>query len=557
MINLPPAFIYIIGALLIPLIRVRRLQQAVALLIPVLAMATLLRMPQGVYWQVQFLDYELILGRVDKLSLLFAYIFVIISFISMIYAIHIKEMGQHVAAYLYVGSTLGVVFAGDLFSLFFFWEIMAAASVFLIWYNKTPTSLMAGFRYAMVHLFGGAILLGGIVMHISSTGSIAFNPFDLSTLAAKFILFGFLINAAVPPLHAWLPDAYPEGTITGSVFMTAFTTKSAVYVLARSFAGTEILVWLGAIMAVYGVIYAIIEKDIRRLLSYHIVSQVGYMVCAVGLGSEMALNGAGAHAFCHIIYKAVLFMGMGAVIQVTGRRNILDLKGRNLYRKMPITLVLYMVGAFSISAVPLFNGFVSKTMIVAAAGYGHRPVIELMLHLASVGTFLSVGLKLPWGVWFGKPDGSEDEIADVKEPPLNMQIGMGLGALLCVITGIFPQTLYKLLPYEVHFHPYAPSHVVASLQLLLLTLAGFCIYIDKLMAGKKSISLDTDWFYRIFGWTVKGLPSADRHRGLRLPDFSLPLCPDLYAGRRMSLTGLRFGRKRFSHGSDYKPGQPE
>jgi len=502
MINLPPAFIYIIGALLIPLIRVRRLQQAVALLIPVLAMATLLRMPQGIYWQVQFLDYELILGRVDKLSLLFAYIFVIISFISMIYAIHIKEMGQHVAAYLYVGSTLGVVFAGDLFSLFFFWEIMAAASVFLIWYNKTPTSLMAGFRYAMVHLFGGAILLGGIVMHISSTGSIAFNPFDLSTLAAKFILFGFLINAAVPPLHAWLPDAYPEGTITGSVFMTAFTTKSAVYVLARSFAGTEILVWLGAIMAVYGVIYAIIEKDIRRLLSYHIVSQVGYMVCAVGLGSEMALNGAGAHAFCHIIYKAVLFMGMGAVIQVTGRRNILDLKGRNLYRKMPITLVLYMVGAFSISAVPLFNGFVSKTMIVAAAGYGHRPVIELMLHLASVGTFLSVGLKLPWGVWFGKPDGSEDEIADVKEPPLNMQIGMGLGALLCVITGIFPQTLYKLLPYEVHFHPYAPSHVVASLQLLLLTLAGFCIYIDKLMAGKKSISLDTDWFYRIFGWTV-------------------------------------------------------
>ena len=502
MINLPPAFIYIIGALLIPLIRVRRLQQAVALLIPVLAMATLLRMPQGVYWQVQFLDYELILGRVDKLSLLFAYIFVIISFISMIYAIHIKEMGQHVAAYLYVGSTLGVVFAGDLFSLFFFWEIMAAASVFLIWYNKTPTSLMAGFRYAMVHLFGGAILLGGIVMHISSTGSIAFNPFDLSTLAAKFILFGFLINAAVPPLHAWLPDAYPEGTITGSVFMTAFTTKSAVYVLARSFAGTEILVWLGAIMAVYGVIYAIIEKDIRRLLSYHIVSQVGYMVCAVGLGSEMALNGAGAHAFCHIIYKAVLFMGMGAVIQVTGRRNILDLKGRNLYRKMPITLVLYMVGAFSISAVPLFNGFVSKTMIVAAAGYGHRPVIKLMLHLASVGTFLSVGLKLPWGVWFGKPDGSEDEIADVKEPPLNMQIGMGLGALLCVITGIFPQTLYKLLPYEVHFHPYAPSHVVASLQLLLLTLAGFCIYIDKLMAGKKSISLDTDWFYRIFGWTV-------------------------------------------------------
>ena len=502
MINLPPAFIYIIGALLIPLVRVRRLQQAIALLIPILAMVTLLQMPQGVYWQMRFLDYDLILGRVDKLSLLFAYIFVIISFIGMLYAIHIKEMGQHVAAYLYVGSTLGVVFAGDLFSLFFFWEIMAAASVFLIWYNKTEASLKAGFRYALVHIFGGAILLGGIVMQVSNTGSTLFNPFDLSTLAAKFILFGFLINAAVPPLHAWLPDAYPEGTITGSVFMTAFTTKSAVYVLARSFAGTEILIWLGAIMALYGVIYAVIEKDIRRLLSYHIVSQVGYMVCAVGIGTEMALNGAGAHAFCHILYKAVLFMGMGAVIQMTGRRNILDLKGRHLYKKMPLTLCLYMVGAFSISAVPLFNGFVSKTMIVAAAGTSDLAIIEIMLHLASVGTFLSVGLKLPWGVWFGKPDGSEDEIADVKDPPLNMQLGMGIGALLCIITGIFPETLYKLLPYKVEFHPYAPNHIVASLQLLVLTLAGFWLYRDKLMAGEKSISLDTDWFYRVFGRAV-------------------------------------------------------
>ncbi|MBN2705912.1 MAG: Na+/H+ antiporter subunit D, partial [Deltaproteobacteria bacterium] len=239
-----------------------------------------------------------------------------------------------------------------------------------------------------------------------------------------------------------------------------------------------------------------------RLLAYHIVSQVGYMVCAVGLGSEMALNGASAHAFCHILYKALLFMGIGAVIMVTDRRNLLDLKGRALYRKMPLTLSLYMVGAFSISAMPLFNGFVSKTMIVAAAGYAHRPLIELMLHLASVGTFLSVGLKLPWGVWFGRSDGTEDEIAGVKEPPFNMLLGMGLAAGLCIITGIFPQILYRLLPYEVHFHPFAPSHVIASLQLLLLTLAAFCLYHNKLLAGKKAISLDTDWFYRVFGKAV-------------------------------------------------------
>lgn len=499
---LPPAFIYVFGALLLPLIPIRRLQQLIALLIPVAAMVLLTRMPAGVYWQLPFLDYELILGRVDKLSLLFAYVFVIISFIGMVYAIHIDEIGQHVAAYLYVGSTLGVVFAGDLFSLFFFWEIMAASSVFLIWYNKSEKSLKAGFRYALVHLFGGAILLGGIVMQVKSTGSIAFNPFDLSTTAAKFILFGFLINAAVPPLHAWLPDAYPEGTITGSVFMTAFTTKSAVYVLARSFAGTELLVWLGAIMTLYGVFYAVIEKDLRRLLAYHIVSQVGYMVCGVGLGTEMAINGAGAHAFCHILYKAVLFMGMGAVIMMTGRRSILDLKGRALYRYMPITLTLYMIGAFSISAVPLFNGFVSKTMIVAAAGHSHRPLIELMLHLASVGTFLSVGLKLPWGVWFGKAEGDEDVIEGVKEPPFNMLLGMGIGAGLCIFTGIYPESLYRLLPYEVEFHPYTAHHVVAGLQLLVLTFAAFWLYRHKLLAGHKAISLDTDWFYRKFGRAV-------------------------------------------------------
>lgn len=495
---MPPAFIYIVGALLIPLVRIRILKQALVLLIPAIAFMDLVNMPHGTYWTYQFLDFELILGRVDKLSMVFAYVFVIMSFIGMVYALHIKDYAQHVAALLYVGSTLGVVFAGDLFTLFVFWEIMAIASVFLVWLRRTDRALQAGFRYVLVHLFGGCILLGGIVMHAATTGSIAFEVFDFGTLASKFILFGFLLNAAVPPLHAWLPDAYPEGTITGSVFMTAFTTKSAVYVLARSFPGTELLVWLGAIMALYGVVYAVLENDIRRLLAYHIISQVGYMVCGVGLGTEMAINGASAHAFCHILYKSVLFMGMGAVIYVTGRNKMTDLQGRSLYKKMPITLALYMVGAFSISAVPLFNGFISKTMIAAAAGALHRPSIELMLHLASIGTFLHTGLKLPWGVWFGIRKGDEDEIEDAKEPPFNMLLAMGIAATLCTITGVYPKVLYDLLPYPVDFHPYAASHVVGMMQMLILTLAAFWLYIDKL-GGEATVSLDTDWPYRMFG----------------------------------------------------------
>lgn len=497
MINiLPPVLIYFAGALILPLIKHRRLNQGIALLIPVYAFANLLQMPHGTYWSLDFINYQLILGRVDSLSMVFAYIFVIASFISMLYAIHIRDVGQHTAAYLYVGSTLGVVFSGDLFSLFLFWELMAASSVFLIWFQRTKASLDAGYRYLLVHVTGGCILLAGIIIQINDTGSIAFDLVNYNSLAGKFILCGFLINAAVPPFHAWLADAYPEGTITGSIFMTAFTTKSAVYVLARAFPGVEILVWLGAIMALYGVVYAVLENDIRRLLAYHIISQVGYMVCGVGLGSEMAINGASAHAFCHILYKAVLFMGMGAVIHVTGRRKMTELQGRALYKKMPITLALYMVGAFSISAVPLFNGFVSKTMVVAAAGQADRPIIELLLHLASVGTFLHTGLKLPWGTWFGLRSGDEDEIPDAKEPPLNMLLAMGLGAFLCILTGVYPKILYDLLPFGVDFHPYAPSHVVSMLQLLLLTAAAFWIYIEKL-GGEPFISIDTDWFYRI------------------------------------------------------------
>ncbi len=492
----PPAFIFIVGGLLIPLLRERRLKALLRLLVPMVALLDLLYMPKGIYWTYHFLGYDLIFGRVDKLSMCFGYVFVIMAFLGMVYALHVREDGQHVAAFLYIGSTLGVTFAGDLFTLFVFWEIMAGASVFLIWYQRDKPALDAGFRYIMVHIFGGCSLLAGIIIHLANTGSTHFGFIEYGGLASQLILLGFIINAAVPPFHAWLSDSYPEATVTGSVFLTAFTTKSAVYVLLRAFPGVELLVWMGAIMAVYGVVYAVLENDIRRLLAYHIISQVGYMVCGVGLGTEMSMNGSTAHAFCHILYKALLFMGAAAVIEVTGRRKLTELQGRNLYKKMPICFSLYMVGGFSISAVPLFNGFVSKTMIVAASGEVHRPVIHLLLHLASIGTFLHTGLKLPYGTWFGKaPKGEKVEEIEAKEPPLNMLIAMGMTAFLCIFTGVYPKILYDILPYPVHFHPYEPFKVVAMMQLLLLTAAAFWLYVDKL-GGEPTISVDTDWFYR-------------------------------------------------------------
>ncbi|MEW6263672.1 MAG: Na(+)/H(+) antiporter subunit D [Thermodesulfobacteriota bacterium] len=491
-----PALIFILGALILPLVPGRRTKQALLLFVPLAALAALLVMPYGTYWTYKFLSYRLVFARVDKLSLCFGYAFVIMAFLSAVYALHIRQSGQHSATFLSVGSTLGVVFAGDVLTLFAFWELLAVSSVFVIWYGRSKQAYQAGFRYLMVHLFGGTLLLAGMAMSVLESGSTEFTRIAYGSLSSMLILVSFLINAAVPPMHAWLSDAYPEASPTGSVFLTAFTTKSAVYVLLRAYPGLDLLVWLGTIMALYGIVYAVLENDIRRLLAYHIISQVGYMVCGVGLGSEMALNGSIAHAFSHILYKALLFMGVGAVIEMTGRSKMTELQGRNLYRRMPLCLTLYMIGGFSISSVPLFNGFISKNMVVAAASELHRPAVHLLLHLASVGTFLHTGLKLPYGTWFGQAGpGEQADRIEAKEPPLNMLLAMGLAAFLCTLFGVYPKLLYDLLPYPVTYTPYTAYGVVGALQLLAFTAAAFYLFRAKL-GGEPTISVDTDWFYR-------------------------------------------------------------
>jgi multicomponent Na+:H+ antiporter subunit D len=334
------------------------------------------------------------------------------------------------------------------------------------------------------------------VLNYLYTGSFVFGAVDPDSTGYYLIMTGFILNAAVPPLNAWLTDAYPEATVTGAVFMCAFTTKTAVYVLVRGFPGAEILIWLGVFMALYGVVYAVMENDARRLLAYHIVSQVGYMVAGVGIGTELALNGSTSHAFAHIIYKALLFMGAGAVIYMTGRSKLTELGG--IYRTMPVTVCLYMIGAFAISAFPLFSGFVSKSMVIAAASGDNLATATLLLTMASSGTFLHTGLKLPYYMFFGKDSGLRP-----KEPPRNMLIAMGMAAFLCIAIGVYPAPLYDLLPYAVDFEPYTSAHVTVSLGILMFTLLGF-VWFLKDLDPENTISLDTDWFYRkgarLFMW---------------------------------------------------------
>jgi len=485
-----PTTWFLMGAVLLPLLNNKeKLKKTVLIGIPVIAFSLIHWLPDS-FGQVSYLGFDLVFGRVDQLTRVFLHVFTIMAIIGCIYGLHVKETGQHVAAFLYVGGSLGVTLCGDYLTLFIFWEMMAFASTFLVWYRKKRRSIEAGFRYLLVHTAGGLVLLAGIFLRYQNIHDLSFVQIATNgaTFADYLIMIGFMLNAAVPPIHAWLPDAYPEASVTGAVFMCAFTTKTAVYVLARGFPGFEALAVLGAIMTVYGVGYAAIENDARRILAYHIVSQVGYMVCGVGIGTAMAVNGAISHAYAHIIYKALLFMGAGAVLEMTGISKLNELGG--LYRRMPLAMIFTVIGGISISGFPLTSGFVSKSMIIAAAGESHRIGLLLMMTLAAVGTFLSVGIKLPYFIWFGKDSGVE-----AKDAPWNMNLAMGIAAFLCFFIGIYPDYLYKMLPFPVNYHPYSSYHLAETLQLLGFTGLGFFIMVKKLKP-KPKINLDLDWFYR-------------------------------------------------------------
>lgn len=413
----------------------------------------------GEFALTSFLGNTLTLLRCDALSRIFGLVFAAAAAAANLYGWHRDSVREQVAALIYGGGGLGVVFAGDLISMLFAWEIMAVASAVLVFGGGRAGSTAAGQRYLIAHVVAGSLLVFGIGGILAAGADVRFDSLSGGGWPAYAILLGLCINAAVPPLHAWLPDAYPRASIAGSVFLSTFTTKAAVYCLVRGFAGEEVLIWAGALMAVYGVVFATMEDDMRRLLSYHIVSQVGYMVCGVGIGSALAVNGAVAHAVCHILYKALLFMAVGAVIVRTGCERLSQLGG--LYAAMPRTLGLYMVGALSISGAPLFNGFVSKALVVSGAAEAHLTVVAVLLNLASVGTFLSVGLKLPYFAWAARPAASLPSAGDA--PPA-MTVAMGVLAVLCIGLGVWPQPLYDRLPLApLDYHPYTSYHLFESL----------------------------------------------------------------------------------------------
>ncbi len=507
MINdFPPAAILILGALFVPFFK-GNAKNWYVIMLPAAAFYLISQLEIGSSWQVHFFGFDLTFLKVDKLSKVFGYIFTINAVAAFVYAFYLKDNAQHIAALFYIGSSLGVVFAGDLVSLYFFWETMAVASTFLILGRKTEKAQAAGMRYILVHIFGGLCLLAGIIMYITQTGSVAFNPMTDRNLANYLILAGILVNAAAPPIHAWLPDAYPEATVTGGVILSAYTTKTAVYTLVRGFPGWEILIVVGCIMTIYGIIYALLENDMRRILAYSIINQVGFMVCGVGMGTMMSLNGSVAHAFCHIIYKALLWMSAGSVLYMTGKSKCTDLGG--LYKTMPWTLIFGGIGALSISSFPATSGFTSKSLIIDGAIHEHLMWVWLVLEIASAGVFLHAGIKFPYFVFFAKDKGLRPG-----ETNSSMLTAMGFMAFLCIFLGLYPKPLYHLLPYDVPYQAYTFNHVVAQLQMLMLSALVFFLFLP-LLKRTETISIDTDWFYRkggrlFFNVMDKGLNGLNR-----------------------------------------------
>ncbi|MEX2151372.1 MAG: Na(+)/H(+) antiporter subunit D [Steroidobacteraceae bacterium] len=485
---LPPGLWLAVGALLIGVLR-GRARAALVLVLPLVTLWAVWQVPDSVVVSREFLGLLVEPVEGSPVRRLFGIVFALMAFAGGLFAFRQASGRELAAASLYAGSAIGVCFSGDLISLFVWWELMAIGSTLVVWCGDRPATRGAGLRYAVMHLSGGALLMAGIAAHAATTGSIDIVALSASTPANWMILAGLLINIAAPPVSAWLADAYPESSATGAVFLSAYTTKAAVLALILLFPGEPVLVAIGTWMIFYGILYALLENDARRILAYSIVNQVGFMVCAIGIGTELALNGAAAHAFAHIIYKALLFMSAGVVVYRTGLHRCTDLGG--LFRTMPLTAACGIVGALSISGFPLTSGFTTKTLISEAAKGEGLMLLYFLLAAASAGVFLHAGIKFPWFVFFQKDSGLRP-----RDAPWNMAAAMLLFSFLCLFIGVYPQPLYSLLPYPVAYDAYSAGTVLYYLQLLLFSGLAFFLLLP-LMRRTETITLDFDWLWRV------------------------------------------------------------
>ena len=496
MINsFPPGLVMFLGAFLVPFFP--HIYRQFYMLFLVFLSASALFSAEGSHLIIQLQDIEFILHHSDNLSFPFAIVFHIAAFLVIIYGSHIKDWKEQLAILSYSGAAIAALHAGDLFTLFLWWEATAFTSVILIFCGKTYRAYKSAIRYIVIQVGSGILLLSGAILLFQNSNEAIFQELDINSTAGLLVFIAFGIKAAFPFFNGWLQDSYPEASEVGTVALSAFTTKLAIYALARSFAGVEILIYIGALMTFFPIFFAVIENDLRRVLAFSLNNQLGFMVVAIGIGTELAINGAVAHAFAHIIYKGLLFMSMGAVLYRVGTCKASELGG--LFKYMPITAVCSIVGAVSISAFPLFSGFVAKSLIMSSLGYEGLTFIYFMLLFASAGVLHHSGIKIPFFAFFAHDSGLKP-----KEAPMNMIAAMLLSSLLCILIGIFPSQFYQILPYNTYYQPYDFSHVISQLQLLMFAVFAFiCLWHFKIYPPElNSTVLNSDWFYRVLFYKI-------------------------------------------------------
>jgi len=498
---LHPATGFFLLALVLPFFR-GRLWRWLLFVPPLYAIFLAFRMKLGSYWVLSYVGQNLVLGRVDSLSLSFVVLFSLMTVICTLFAFHVREKAHHAASLFYMGASFGCILAGDYWTLYIFWQLMTLSSAFLIWFSRRPRSAEAGFRYMLLLLLSIVLLLTGILLRQRVVGTFVFESADAHMMwhFDWLILAAFCINGAVVPFHAWLTDAYPEATVPGAVFLSVFTTTTAVYALTRCFVGLQALVILGVVMALYGAFYALTVNNIRRILAYLMVSQGGFMLTGIGMDTKMGLGGAMALVYAHAFYNALLFMATGCLMHMAKEEYLSRLGG--LASKVPIILACTVVGALSMSAMPILNGFVAISLILEAAWH-QSPVLAMALTLALAGTFTAVGLRLPYfAFWSKKPSKGK-----MHNPlPVNMSVAMVLTSLCCIIQGIFPRLLYLRLPVLVEANPFTLWKILGAF--LFLGLISFVfIFVRKGLAPGPRRLPDFDLLYRFMGRGVVGILS--------------------------------------------------
>ena len=485
-----PGLMMILGAALVPVLP-NMLRQVWMLMLIAASAYQCWHIDPGVHLTASVIGFDLILVRAEAITRPFALVFHIAAALNVIYAMHEDSRMTAATGLAYAGAAVAALFAGDFITLFIYWELTAFTSVFLILAGRNQRSFAAAMRYLLTQVTSGVILLAGAVVLVGSGSGIAITALSVETLGGALVLLAFAIKAAFPFVNGWLQDAYPEASITGTVILSAFTTKLAIYMLALCFAGTHMLIWFGVVMTLFPVFFAVIENDLRRVLAFSLNNQLGFMVVGIGIGTELALNGTVAHAFAHIIYKSLLFMSMGAVLYRTGTAKASELGG--LWKRMPLTTLFCIIGAVSISSFPLFSGFVTKSLTIGSAAYEGYFWVWVALIFASAGVLEHSGIKIPYFAFFGHDRGFK-----VREAPLNMLIAMGIAAGLCVAIGVAPEGLYALLPYEVTYKVWDAGHVLGELQLLLFAVLAFAFLMLRGLYPPEidSTVLNTDWLFR-------------------------------------------------------------